>query len=402
VNDEPREPGRSRGRRDSGEERTRARGLFEQFPHGLLLVGEGRRIVGLNEKARALLAPEGSQGERSAWTCCDLVCEAIERQRPGVVGCVTRRVQETGEPLSEVQIEVKGPTGPTPVSVTAAPLDAEDVRVLFQLRPRGPREGRASIARSGGRAEARKLHIHALGGVRIELGGKRLEGEWTEQRPGRLLSYLVCHRQRVASSEQIAEALWPDAPPREALTSLRHYVHVLRDKLEPRRRKRATSSFIKTHRGGYRLDAERVWIDAQELEQRSLEGLRLFVEGQLEAAGDVLDSAVSLHGGELFPDEPEAEWLLVERERLHDVVARILAALIDVRLAGGDLEAAGERSRLLADLEPLDTHVQRQHIEIRLRQGRRSDAMRRYELLRTRTLRELGHEPDFTMSDLAP
>ena len=45
--------------------------------------------------------------------------------------------------------------------------------------------------------------------------------------------------------------------------------------------------------------------------------------------------------------------------------------------------------------------VQRQLIEIWLQQGRRSDAVRRYDVLRTRTLREFGEEPGFTLSDLA-
>jgi DNA-binding SARP family transcriptional activator len=331
-------------------------------------------------------------------TCCELVCQKVDRGLGAEgTGCVTQRVQETGKPLPEVQIEVDGGKGPVAVSITASPLDAEDVRVLFQLRPAAPGARRESIARPADRAQSDQLGIHTLGGVRIALAGKRLEGDWLEQRPGRLLSYLVCHRHGVAASDQIAATLWPDAGQREALASLRHYVHVLRDRLEPGRGRRAASSFIRTHRGGYRLVSERVWIDAEELEQRALEGLRLFVEGQVEPAGALLESAVALRKGEFLPGEPDAEWVLVERERLHHLVARALAALVEVRLAAGDLEAAGEHSRSLADLEPLDAHVQRQFMQIRMRQGRRSDAMRRYELLRKRTLRELGHEPEFTL-----
>jgi DNA-binding SARP family transcriptional activator len=158
---------------------------------------------------------------------------------------------------------------------------------------------------------------------------------------------------------------------------------------------------VATRAGGYQLDAEQVWIDAEELERLSQEGLRLFVEGQLDPAVAVLQEAVALYRGEFLPDEQDAEWVLDERERLHHLVARALAALVELTLATGKLGPAADYARRLADLEPLDTDVQRQFIEICLRQGRRSDAVRRYGLLRKRTLREFGTEPDFTLADLS-
>jgi DNA-binding SARP family transcriptional activator len=109
---------------------------------------------------------------------------------------------------------------------------------------------------------------------------------------------------------------------------------------------------------------------------------------------------MALHRGEFLADGPDAEWALQERERLHALAARAYAALVEIELAIGDLDAAAGHARRLADMEPLDTDIQRQLIEICLRQGRRSDAARRYELLRKRTLRELGAEPDFALSDL--
>jgi DNA-binding SARP family transcriptional activator len=380
--------------------RPRARGLFERFPHGLLLVDAGRRVLSLNQQARELLALDepGPAGR----TCCELVCQEIQGQvEIEGASCVTEWVLASGEALPDVQVAVRG--GGAPVSVSAARVDAEDVTVLFQVRPGMDRKGGArAIGRSREASEASRLRIHMLGPTRIELAGERLGGEWVEQRPGLLLKYLVCRRHGVAASDQIAEALWPAAAPREALASLRHYVHVLRQKLEPGRPRRTASSFIKTQRGGYRLDSERVWIDAEELEQHAHEGLRLVGEQQPGPARALLESAVNLYGGLFLPHEPEVEWVLEERERLHHVVARACGALVEVLLEAGHRDSASGYLRRLADMEPLDTDVQRRFIEVCLRQGRRSDAVRRYELLRTRTLRELGHEPDFTLADLTP
>jgi DNA-binding SARP family transcriptional activator len=383
-----------------GKGRPRARGLFERFPHGLLLVGEQRRVVSLNEKGRKLLA--AAEREPSELTCCELICHEVDRQLGIGSACVTDRVLETGEPLQDAQVELRGARGPETVSVSAARLDAEDVRVLFQLRPGTSDAGGAPAIPSSTVASRRpRLRIETLGRTRITVGEERLAGDWVDQRPGLLLKYLVCRRRGVAASDQIAEALWTDASPHEALGSLRHYVHVLRDRLEPTRPNRAPSSFVATRPGGYQLDAEHVWIDAEELESRSQEGLRLFVEGQLDPAVGILEEGVSLYHGEFLPDEQDAEWVLEERERLHHLVARALAALVELRLATGDLGSAADHSRRLADLEPLDTDVQRQFIEICLKRGRRSDAVRRYGLLRKRTLREFGTEPDFTLADLS-
>jgi DNA-binding SARP family transcriptional activator len=371
--------------------------LFERFPHGLLLVGEQRRVVSVNQKGRELLALDDRLSEPIASTCCDLVCQTADRQLVMGTPCITERVLKTGEPFPDVQIEL----GERRLSVGAARVDAEDVRVLFQLRRGttevgdGPAIGRSTVGKRYPR-----LRIETLGGTRVELGNDPLTGDWIEQRPGLLLKYMVCHRDGVAPSERIAEALWPDASPQEALATLRHYVHVLRSKLEPGRAKRTPSSFIITNRGGYSLNAQQVQLDAEEFENHAREGLRRFGSGQLEPAVTVLEQAVRLYRGEFLADEPDAEWALEERERLHHLVTRVFAALVEVMLATGELEAAAGYSRRLADLEPLDTDVQRQFIEICLRQGRRSDAVRRYGMLRKRTLQEFGAEPDFTLSDL--
>jgi DNA-binding SARP family transcriptional activator len=405
MNGEPPGAGAQRRRpsEDARERRPRARGLFRRFPHGLLLVDASRRVVDLNDKARQLLILDQRRGESDGWTCCELVCDPLADQA-GIEGtlCMTERALETGEPLPEVEITVRCKRDLRAVRVTAARVDAEDVRVLFQLRAGAA--GPAARDRTEPRPtdhENELLRIRTLGGLRIERAGEALGGRWVEQRAGLLLKYLICHRRGPAASEQIAEALWPDATPREALASLRHYVHVLRERLEPGRPRRSRSPFVETRRGGYMLSPDDVWLDADELERGAQEGLRLFAAGQLEGAADGLESAMAVYGGEFLADGPDAEWVLEERERLHELVARASATMIEIKLASGDLDSAGEHSRRLADMQPLDGEVQRQFIEICLKRGQRSDAVRRYELLRSRTLREFGQEPDFTLSDLS-
>jgi DNA-binding SARP family transcriptional activator len=51
-------------------------------------------------------------------------------------------------------------------------------------------------------------------------------------------------------------------------------------------------------------------------------------------------------------------------------------------------------------MEPYDSDVQRQYIELCLARGRRTEAIRRYELFRRRLVREFDEDPDFKLDDL--
>ena len=80
--------------------------------------------------------------------------------------------------------------------------------------------------------------------------------------------------------------------------------------------------------------------------------------------------------------------------------ARGLSTLGEIALAHGDTDEALGHSKRIADMYPFDTAVQRNVIALFLREGRRSDAVRRYNELRMRMVREFGAGPEFQLSDL--
>jgi DNA-binding SARP family transcriptional activator len=109
---------------------------------------------------------------------------------------------------------------------------------------------------------------------------------------------------------------------------------------------------------------------------------------------------VSLYRGDLFTENLYAEWALEERDRLRELAGRGLRALVEIARGAGDLDRAAPHARRLAAMEPFDMDVQREFIEICMRRGRRSEAMRRYAIVRKRIKREFGQDPDFTLGDL--
>jgi DNA-binding SARP family transcriptional activator len=376
--------------------------LFERFLYGLALVDRDRRVLYLNRKARQLLVSADFNAPGASWTCGDLICSRL-----GPIigeGCMSEQAVQVATQLPEVRMDIEEKRLQTAAWVTATPLDAEGSRLLFYLRPgklgdrrrRTPPEWTSQVCPS----QRSDLQIVTLGRFQVEGENGPINGEWLEQRPGQLLKYFACERRRVVTSDQIGEALWPEAGLDEARNRLRHYVHALRDKLEPDRAHRSPTRFVVARRGGYLLDTSDIWIDADEFEREARAGLATFSQGFNEPAAAHLSSALRLYQDGFLSEDPYAEWVLEERERLQELAGRALRAQVHIYEQLGRLEVAADYARRLADMEPFDNDVQRQFIELCLRRGRRSEALRRYSFLRERMLDSFGQEPDFDLIEL--
>ena len=226
-----------------------------------------------------------------------------------------------------------------------------------------------------------------------------LGGSWLTQRPGHVLKYLICERDRVVQAEEIAEALWPSSG-RQALSSVRHFIHALRDKLEPGRPPRADSRFVVTVRGGYALNRRHVRIDADVFSDAVRDGLAAADRGDAAAADELLALAISLYRGDLLEDEPYAEWAMPERDHLRAMATDSVRALAHIALERGDHGAAVKHLERLAEFEPFDSDIHRELLRVLLVAGRRSEALRRYSTFRARLSKEFGAAPGFALADL--
>lgn len=375
--------------------------LFERFLYGLALVDRGGSVLYLNRKARQLLMPADMWAEGSSWKCCDLICNRLGPIVGG--GCMTERVAQADGQLPEVRMDIEQERLQTAAWVTASLLDGDE-QLLFHLRPGRPGDRRSRIPPewSGHVSPSRRseLQIVTLGRFQVEGPNGPVNGDWLEQRPGQLLKYLIGERRRIVASDRIAEALWPEAGPEEARNRLRHYVHALRERLEPDRAHRSPARFVVARRGAYCFDTSEVWIDADEFERETRAGLTAFNQEFLEPAADHFTSAMSLYQGGFLAEDPYAEWALDERERLRELAGRALRAQVSIQMRMENLDAAADHARRLADMEPFDTDVQRMFIDLCLKRGRRSEAFRRYSVLRKRLLTSFGQEPNFDLAEL--
>lgn len=388
---------RSRSARNGGADKTVTPAAVNNLLRfGMVVTGPGGAVIEASETAVQILSGDRGPLPDGA-TCCELF--GCRRNEPLADHCITELAAGSEEPLPEMRIDVPPDKPSAAVWVTAARVKPGGSQVVMHLRPAdvGDRRRRTKPHWMG----VTRLRIRALGRTRVETEEIAIEGDWLLQRPGQLLKFLVCQRGRPVHVDEIAEALWPDAGT-AGRNNVRQSVHALRERVEPGRSPRAPSSFINSVGSTYALDP-RVEVDVDEFEDLVTVGLGESdaPENGAASAIDCLEQAMVLYEGDLISEEPFAEWAFAEREMMRSLAIEALDRLVQHHLERGDLADATAHLKRAAELRSLDDDVQRQLISLYLRQGRRSDAARRFAIFRKRTLEEFGQEPSFTLADLA-
>jgi DNA-binding SARP family transcriptional activator len=366
---------------------------FSAFPYGLLVLDRGGRLVCRNREATRLI---GSLGlAKAELTCCSLLgCRRPDTVLEAV--CVTELALAGGSPLPEIRVDIGARVDGSAMWVTAATIGNGE-RVVLQLRPgvTDDRRRRTSPHWMSGP----RLRIQTLGATGVESAEGPIGGAWLDQRAGQLLKYLIAERRRAVAVDEIGESIWPGAEYAVG-ASVRYYVHALRRRLEPQRGSRQPSAFIESRCGTYRLQLDHVDLDADEFEAYVGAGLTA-ADSSPQAAAVEIERGLALYRGDFLAELPYAEWAMPERHRLHDLACLGLRRLAEIRLELRVLDGAARALERLATLQPFDEDVHRRLMELDIVRGRRSDAVRRYAALRARLRRTFGHDPDFTLAQLA-
>ena len=183
------------------------------------------------------------------------------------------------------------------------------------------------------------------------------------------------------------EAFWPENAAGAARRSLQVAVSAARGVLDV---PGAESSRLVATERAYRLSLiPGDSVDAWEFERSALAAVRVAGAGRHAA----LLAAAGLWGGEPLPEERYADWAIPWRERLIDLHAEVLAALIDSHASAGDLVAAADVARRLVELDPVNEAAHRQLIVAYARAGKPGHALRQYLACRRALVAELGIEP---------
>src|SRR5215471_7022915 len=198
-----------------------------------------------------------------------------------------------------------------------------------------------------------------------------------------LLAYLAIPAGFAHSRDKLATLLWGSTAETTARTSLRQTLYALRKSLSG-----ADPAPLRVTRDTVTLDSDAVMVDVSEFERRVADGSpSSLAEAATLYQGDLLDG--------LVVEEPAFdEWLLAQRERLHERVIDCVSRLLTHHRSNRSADAAIQTALRLVALDPLQESVHRALMQLYVDTGRRGAALRQYEACAASLQRELRTKPE--------
>jgi SARP family transcriptional regulator, regulator of embCAB operon len=235
-------------------------------------------------------------------------------------------------------------------------------------------------------ASTPSTRIQLCGPTVIECDGERLDGA-LPGRQGRLLfAYLVLHRHRLASRDELVEALWPRQTPSATQAGLNALISKLRKVLGPG---------IVDGRSNLRLRlGVDVRIDVEAAAQAVHRAESQVALGEWKRAWGPSLVALFVAEREFLPGE-DAPWIDEQRHHLADVRLRALEAYAAAAFGTGgtELPAAVRAGRQLVRLVPLRESGYQVLMQALACQGNVAEALCVYTSLREVLRDELGVFP---------
>jgi TolB-like protein/cytochrome c-type biogenesis protein CcmH/NrfG len=234
----------------------------------------------------------------------------------------------------------------------------------------------------GGETKRAAAALSLLGGFEVRsAAGEPLELPGQKDRA--LLAFLALPPGATHAREKLASLLWGDRGDPQARDSLKHALTRIRQCLQS-----ADPQAVDADRQSVRLEPGAVTTDVARFE-------RLLRDGTAEA----IEQAAALYRGDLLDgmgvrDPAFEDWLLVERQRLRQLVEAALTTQLARSLAAGERERAAAAARRLLSLDPLREAACRALMQIHAEQAQAAQALKLYETLRERLQRELGVKPE--------
>src|SRR5712691_5433619 len=230
--------------------------------------------------------------------------------------------------------------------------------------------------------------IRLFGPLEIEAGPRTLgPRDLGGARPKQVLELLLAARGHRVTNDRLADMLWGEDPPQNAAGSLQTFVSVLRSRLSSDRER--ARKLVITEAEAYRFATDMVDLDLDRfdelLERSAHEPTRL--------ARRSLQQALALVRGEVFEDEPYADWAQGLRSTYQGRVLGAHLEAADAALAELDYAPALAHAETAASLDRFSERAHRSQMLALYALGRQHDALTRYRGFRTVLDEELGLEP---------
>src|SRR3954451_12121137 len=181
------------------------------------------------------------------------------------------------------------------------------------------------------------MEFRLLGRLEVLDNGRRIEIDAPQQRA--LLALLLLHRGEPTAPERLADELWGEEAPAQAVKTVQVYVTQLRKALG--------ADAVVTRGREYALVRDDHELDIDRFERLSVQGRALFDRGDALRAGECLREALDLWRGAALADFTYAQFAQSEIARLEEERLPVLEIRIEADLA------LGREEQLVPELQAL-------------------------------------------------
>lgn len=227
----------------------------------------------------------------------------------------------------------------------------------------------------------------------LEVCGPQGCGSPETPKTAAVLALLLCRANHVVTSSAIAEEIWAHRAPRSASTTTQTYVYLLRKLLRHAGLGDDESGPLETHRTGYLLRVDEDALDAADFEHHVRRGRKLLEHGRAREAQQVLEHGMALWRGPALVDVPPGAAIQAHVAHLEEMRTEAQRHLIQAQFMLGRWRETIAELIVWARLHPLDEWVHHRLIEALSRAGRRADALRTFQRLRSNLSQQLGINP---------
>jgi DNA-binding SARP family transcriptional activator len=210
-----------------------------------------------------------------------------------------------------------------------------------------------------------------------------------------IMAALLLRANAAVSGDRLADALWQDEPPPNALAVIRTYVARLRRTLGQ------VGTRLVSRPSGYAIEVREIGeFDLEELERFRAESREAAEAGQWERVASLSAQALSLWRGTPLEDIPSAALHRSAAERLDELRVQLATTRLDAELRLGREQYVLAELRQFAAEHPLREHIQAQLMLAYYRCGRQAEALTVYRKVRVCLVGELGVEPGSELRQL--
>jgi DNA-binding SARP family transcriptional activator len=226
----------------------------------------------------------------------------------------------------------------------------------------------------------------------LEVGGDREPAAPETPKLASVLAHLVCRANQVVTTSAIIDDLWGASAPKSASATVQTYVYLLRKFFRAQGFEESASPLC-THPSGYVLRVDPNDMDTTAFDRLMRAGRSLIEAGRPTEALVSIREALSLWRGPALVNVPSSPVVQARVAHLDEALMRTRELQIQANfMLGRYREMIGELARL-ATLHPLNEWIYERLIEALSRAGRRADALRAFQRLRSNLAEQLGVRP---------